>query len=161
MPLRGSSYSRQSGSTASSFVMLALWMYGKRKRRRNHARNAMLATYTLAVSALVKSGTQWFDCSDDGTGQLTLDAVPDDECGWEPMVIFGTSSFLFCVIVPMMLLWALRRKTEKVPFCLCCKRFDSSDKGEPFSYDASYAWVTRKYTPSHQWFEIAFIGYKV
>jgi len=87
--------------------------------------------------------------------------MPSEECEKYTTVFFGTLSFLLYVISPLVLLWALRRKTEKVPFCLCCKRFDSPDEGEPFSCDASYAWATRKYTPSHQWFEIAFLGYKV
>eukprot|EP01046_Picozoa_sp_COSAG06_P029547 COSAG06_NODE_2745_length_6354_cov_59.692246_5_plen_309_part_00 len=146
-----------------AFVMLAVWMYGKCKGRRNHARNAMLATYTLVVSALVETTTSFVDCTDDGTGTLTYDAMPSVECRWEweAVVIFGPPGLVSCVIMPLVFLWALRRKTEKVPFCLCCKCFDSPDKGEPFSYAASYAWVTRKYTPSHQWFEVAFIGYKV
>jgi hypothetical protein len=129
----------------------------------------MLATYPLGVSALVKATTSFVDCTDDGTGTLRFDAMPSNECRWEPstgslfdqVVIFGSPGLVSCVIMPLVLLWAIRRKTEKVPFCLCCKCFDSPDKGEPFSYDASYAWATRKYTPSHQWFEIAFIGYKV
>ena len=28
-------------------------------------------------------------------------------------------------------------------------------------FEESYAWVTRKYKPGRQWFEVAFIGYKV
>ena len=28
-------------------------------------------------------------------------------------------------------------------------------------FEESYAWVTRKYKPGMQWFEVAFIGYKV
>ena len=159
---------------AVAFVMLAVWMYGKCKGRRNHARNAMLATYTLVVSALVKSTTSFVDCTDDGTGTLRFDAMPDGECMWESMVILGSPGLVSCVIMPLVLLWALRRKTKKVPCCCCCPCFDkplhqvlcrnkyrNKYTKEPFSYDASYAWATRKYTPSHQWFEIAFIGYKV
>jgi hypothetical protein len=37
----------------------------------------------------------------------------------------------------------------------------NADSGEAFSHDASYAWVTRKYTPAFQWFEVVFIIYKV
>ena len=33
--------------------------------------------------------------------------------------------------------------------------------GEPFNRDASYGWITRKYAPSCQWFELSFIAYKV
>ena len=62
--------------------------------------------------------------------------------------------------LPLVLGWALRRDA-KVPWCLCCKFFDSPDKGEPFSHEASYGWVTNKYTPSTGWFEVAFIAYKV
>jgi hypothetical protein len=67
---------------------------------------------------------------------------------------------VYCVILPLVLGWALRRDA-KVPWCLCCKCFDSPDKGEPFSREVSYGWVTNKYTPSTQWFEVAFIAYKV
>jgi hypothetical protein len=139
--------------------MLALWMYGKCKGRRNHARNAMLATYTLVVSALVKVSAMWVDCTDDGTGTLRLDAAQGSECerGLGP---FFSLFFLF-VIPSLVLLFALHRKTKKVPCCCCCPCFDWIDKGETFSHAASYGWVTRKYKPSHQSFEVVSIAYKV
>ena len=112
------------------------------------------------VSALVKSITQWVDCSDDGTGKLMYDVAPGEECGDSFGLPIG-SLFFFCVIPSLVLLWALGRKTKKVPCCCCCPCFDSPNKGEPFSYDASYAWATQKYTPLDQSFEVAFIGYKV
>eukprot|EP01046_Picozoa_sp_COSAG06_P035694 COSAG06_NODE_3860_length_4823_cov_4.086367_4_plen_201_part_00 len=159
---------RSSPPSPSVFVMLALWIIGKCKGRHNHARNAMLATYTLVVSALVKSITQWVDCSDDGTGKLTYDVAPGEACvraGTGQMVL---GSLFFCCVIPsLVLLWALGRKTKKVPCCCCCPCFDkpllcrNMYTKEPFSYDASYAWATQKYTPSDQSFEVAFIGYKV
>jgi hypothetical protein len=142
-------------------VMLALWAFGKYKGRRNHARNAMIAVYTLAVTALVKSSAQWYDCTDDANGMRTFDALPGTECFWYSQIISAVPGFFICAIVPLVLLWALRRRDTKVPCCFCCKRFDSPDKGEPFDYAASYDWVTRKYSPAHQSFETAFIGYKV
>jgi hypothetical protein len=151
-------------------VMLALWLIGKCTGRRNHARNAMIAMFTLMMTALVKSHTVWLDCTDG-----TLDVAPDTECFYSKesadhrrvpaaaraiMFVLAFPSLVYFVILPLLLGWALRRDA-KVPWCLCCKCFDSPAKGEPFSHEASYGWVTNKYTPSTQWFEVAFIAYKV
>ena len=141
---------------AVAFVMLAFWMYGKYKGRRNHARNAMLATYTLVVGALAKSGTTFFDCSDGW-----LDAAPDTKCRISKIAVGLIILTSGVIIPPLLLLWALRRKAKKVPCCCCCPCFDSPDKGETFSHAASYGWVTRKYKPSHQSFEVVSIAYKV
>jgi hypothetical protein len=114
----------------------------------------MIAMFTLMMTALVKSHTRWVDCTDG-----KLDVAPAVECHWL-LFVFGSPSLVYCVILPLLLGWALRRDA-KVPWCLCCKCFDSPDKGEPFSHEASYGWVTNKYTASTQWFEVAFIAYKV
>ena len=135
-------------------VMMALWLIGKGTGRRNQARNAMLAMFTLMLAALVKANTRWIDCTDG-----TMDPVPGMEC--KPGVRGVGGVAVFCVLMPLVLWWALRRD-GKLPFCLCCGRcFDSPGKGEPFSRGASYAWVSDKYSPSHQQFEVAFIAYKV
>jgi hypothetical protein len=137
-------------------VMLTLWLIGKCTGRRNHARNAMIAMFTLMMTALVKSHTRWVDCTDG-----KLDVAPDEECPEvAKMSLLGSPGLVYCVILPLLLWWALRRD-NKVPWCLCCTCFDSPDKGEPFSHEASYGWVTNKYTASAQWFEVAFIAYKV
>jgi hypothetical protein len=134
-------------------VMLVLWLIGKCTGRRNHARNAMIAMFTLMQTALVKSNTRWIDCTD---GEL--DSAPCQGCpgSWTWCLLL----VVYSAFVPLVLWWALRRDA-KVPWCLCCKCFDSPDKGERFSREGSYGWVTKKYMPSTQWFEVAFIAYKV
>jgi hypothetical protein len=142
---------------AVGFAMLAFWMIGKWTGRRNHARNAMLATYTLVVGALAKSGTTFCDCSDG-----RLDAMPSAECYNEQKAIAFFAILLPGVIIPsLVLLCALRRKAKKVPCLLFFPCFDWIDKGETFSHAASYGWVTRKYKTSHQSFEVVSIAYKV
>ena len=142
---------------AVGFVMLVFWMIGKCTGRRNHARNAMLATYTLVVGALAKSATSFADCSDGW-----LDDSPNVRCDNRSrfaLVIFFPTGV---IIPPLLLLWALGRETKKVPCLLCFPCFDWIDKGEEtFSHAASYGWVTRKYKPSHQSFEVVSIAYKV
>ena len=118
----------------------------------------MIAMFTLMMTALVKSNTVWVDCTDG-----KFDVAPDTECdttSGDSLWFFGSPGLFYCVILPLVLGWALRRDA-KVPFCGCCVSCDSPDKGEPFSHDASYGWVTYNYTPSTQWFEVSFIAYKV
>jgi hypothetical protein len=142
---------------AVGFAMLAFWMIGKWTGRRNHARNAMLATYTLVVGALAKSGTTFFDCSDGW-----MDAMPSAECYNEQKALAFFAILLPGVIIPsLVLMCALRRKAKKVPCLFFFPCFDWIDKGETFSHAASYGWVTRKYKTSHQSFEVVSIAYKV
>lgn len=147
-------------------VVLALWLAGKLLGRRNHARNSMLATYTLMLVVIARAHVKFVDCTDG-----KFDLMPHTDCNlteWGALreVLYGSIALcIYCVVVPVLILMALRRDTKGV-FCFpCCSSrvlsrcFDSS--AEAFDHDASYGWVTRKYAPSSRWFELAFIAYKI
>eukprot|EP01043_Picozoa_sp_COSAG02_P036180 COSAG02_NODE_2635_length_8365_cov_2.690056_6_plen_624_part_00 len=142
---------------ATFFVlMLALWLAGKYLGRRNHARNAMLAAYTLMLTVLAKTHVRWLDCTDG-----YLDVAPYESCETHMgMYLLASPILFYFVFVPTLIMMALRRNT-KLPCCGCCKCCDSLAVGEPFNYDASYGWITRKYAPSCRWFELAVLAYKV
>ena len=147
--LRGyDSLAIKTGLINATFVvlMLALWLAGKRSGRRNHARNAMLATYTLMLTVLAKAHVRWIDCTDG-----MFDAAPDEPCDFRGP-LQASPILIYFVLVPVLIRSALRRDT-KLP---CC----TSKEGEPFNHDASYGWITRKYAPSCRWFELIFLAYK-
>jgi len=131
-------------------VVVGLWCAGKRLGRRNHARNAMLAAYTLMLTVCAKAHARWLDCTDG-----MFDAAPGEACDFRGPLL-ASPILLYVAVVPLLIVLSLRRDSK--PLCKCCH---SAERNEAFNYNASYGWVTRKYAPSYRWFELAFLAYKV
>ena len=127
----------------------------------------------MAVTSLAKSHATFVDCTDG-----KLDALPSESCpDWDDergLSLLGL--LIYCVLCPLAMLLVLRcgryqwkqwaevdiprRKDvgrirdECNKFCGCCRP-------SPESFEDSYAFVLKKYTPQRWWFEVVVIFDKV
>jgi hypothetical protein len=138
---------------AVNFMLLLPMLTGH--HRRLHAMNAMVALYTIAVPALLRSCLTAVNCTwQPALDRYTLDSMPDIEC-WGDDDTFTqfaacaiAGAVIYFVVIPASLLRRLRRAS-------CDGVLTDPDFLEANS------WLVLKYRPDRYWFEIVVLAYKL
>eukprot|EP01051_Picozoa_sp_SAG22_P001444 SAG22_NODE_56_length_23716_cov_11.146759_23_plen_1059_part_00 len=138
-------------------VNVLLVVLGKAKSDKAHAFNAVTATFTLALGALVRSCAQRLDCSAvafNGTTTDRLDVNPAVECTSDD------STFAVMAVVATIGFVAYGFLIPAVLFCRMRSGVKNGGLEDP-AFLASAAWVILKYRPARWWFEFPLLAYKV
>ena len=145
---------------------------------------------TLFVTLLAKTHAAGFDCTDGKLDVLPETECFGTRGSWSFSYIASAGFVVYTIIMPSWLLRKLRGNDIPQSAPNTAEDADdpieevldgqeneedeeANDTRDPTrnaseatskaarDFEESYAWVTRKYKPGRQWFEVAFIGYKV
>eukprot|EP01051_Picozoa_sp_SAG22_P012327 SAG22_NODE_1271_length_4929_cov_4.159420_4_plen_291_part_00 len=136
---------------------VVLFLVGKAKGDTPHALNAITATFTVALGALVRSCANRLPCSEvtfNGTTTIRLDINPGVECTSSDMTYVTMKSLAFVGFFTYGFI---------IPAVLFCRMRSGVKNGglEDPDFLVSAAWVILKYGPSRWYFEFPLLAHKV